>query len=80
MCLTKLSKGITETWNENEYLKIADKINKLSRDLKIRISSVFKYDPDEFCVLNHGDFWISNVMFKHDQEGKPLDALMASEF
>jgi aminoglycoside phosphotransferase (APT) family kinase protein len=29
-----------------------------------------------FQILNHGDIWLNNMMFKSDEEGKPLDVSM----
>uniref|UniRef100_A0A0A1XJI5 Hemoglobin subunit alpha-A n=2 Tax=Zeugodacus cucurbitae TaxID=28588 RepID=A0A0A1XJI5_ZEUCU len=35
-----------------------------------------KYDPNEFNVLNHGDCWSNNIMFKYDAEGKIVDTIL----
>ena len=35
-----------------------------------RLFKASKVDPNDFNVLNHGDCWSNNVMFKHDAFGK----------
>lgn len=35
-----------------------------------------KPQEGDFKVINHGDFWINNMMFKHDTLGHPIDHIM----
>ncbi|XP_055856526.1 uncharacterized protein LOC129919607 isoform X2 [Episyrphus balteatus] len=35
-----------------------------------RIIQAAKFNPSEFNVLNHGDFWSNNIMFQYDAFGK----------
>lgn len=35
-----------------------------------RIIQAGKFNPSEFNVLNHGDFWSNNIMFQYDAFGK----------
>lgn len=38
----------------------------------------FKTDKDTYKVLNHGDIWVNNIMFKCTADGKPVDLQFVS--
>lgn len=37
--------------------------------------NIYEPNPDEFNVVLHGDLWANNIMFQHDENGKPKDIL-----
>lgn len=47
----------------------ADKLHRLAGEIAERIVRVYDYEADEFCVLNHGDTWATNFLFKDDCQG-----------
>jgi hypothetical protein len=55
----------------------ADKIGKWCRQ-KLMTSFIDVAEPMrcEFQVLNHGDIWLNNMMFRSNEKSDPLDVIM----
>lgn len=52
--------------------KYADKIEKIADVIYDRTAEAVSYREDQFNVINHGDFWVNNMMFRYNEEGKPI--------
>ncbi|CAK9795946.1 hypothetical protein ANTQUA_LOCUS559 [Anthophora quadrimaculata] len=65
-----------QKWSDKECASAAGKIIKLAKTIVPRCTDVYNYDFDEFCVLNHGDCWINNIMFLENEKGQPVDLLL----
>ncbi|GAB0094450.1 uncharacterized protein DMENIID0001_097570 [Sergentomyia squamirostris] len=64
-----------KTWEGFE--DIHKKLEKFKPNLWKRIYECVSRDYDGFRVLNHGDFWVNNFLFKYDEESeKPLDCIL----
>ncbi|XP_043498951.1 uncharacterized protein LOC122522182 [Polistes fuscatus] len=59
--------------NWPNFEKYAEKIDKISDKLYFETCKVIKQRDDEFNVINHGDFWVNNMMFRYNEERKPID-------
>lgn len=73
--LIRIGKEI-RTWSDEKCANTADKLIKLSENISSRCIDAFKSDPDEFCVLNHGDCWINNMMFRENEKGQPIEHVL----
>lgn len=59
--------------NSDEYF---EQLNEASRNLFDHFDTIEIKQLDGFQVLNHGDFWCNNIMFKHDSNGKVLETYL----
>ncbi|XP_075154639.1 uncharacterized protein LOC142228178 [Haematobia irritans] len=62
---------LARTWSG--YENIAEKLQNYIVNLRERLLQMQKPVPGEFRVLNHGDLWVNNFLFKYDADMRPLD-------
>ena len=64
--------SVVETWQG--YEKYGEKLRKLVPNCRERMIEIVKPKKDALNVLNHGDFWVNNMLFRYCPEtGKVED-------
>jgi len=58
--------------------RYSEKIAKLTDHIYEIGINACKLSEDEFNVINHGDFWVTNMLFKYDNDGNPTDHIFVS--
>lgn len=62
------------------YEQIAEKLYRHCDNIKENLVHTGRSIPGELTVLNHGDLWVNNFMYKYDDKNptKPIDAIFVS--
>lgn len=61
------------------YESIADKISSVIPKFNRLTFEAFNSKNSKFNVINHGDLWVNNFLYKYNKEsGEPLDVLFVS--
>ena len=59
-------------------IRYSEKIAKLSDHVYQIAEDAIKTSEDELNVINHGDCHLNNMLFKYDNDGKPIDQIFVS--
>ncbi|XP_048515635.1 uncharacterized protein LOC125502073 [Athalia rosae] len=65
----------TTKWEELPS-RIPEKLLQLSDVVFEKGCQAAAFRTDDFNVLNHGDFWVNNMLFRYDESQKPIDQIL----
>lgn len=60
------------------FEKIAQKIRNIPQEAYDNIYKSYMPQEGGFNVITHGDMYINNILFRYDENGKPIDIKIVS--
>lgn len=76
-----IAKSISNTVkNWSGFEMIAKKLENIPQHVHDSMYDVYGPHKNTFNVLTHGDMFLNNILFQHDQNGKAVDIRFVSKF
>ncbi|XP_068158779.1 LOW QUALITY PROTEIN: uncharacterized protein [Drosophila tropicalis] len=66
--------NLVAKWTDDDYEQLARKLHRHCDNLKENLVMTGRPQANELTVLNHGDLWVNNFMYKYDNQ-QPIDAI-----
>lgn len=63
---------------EAELKQYTNTIDEFASNIVENVKKVFTRRNSEFHVQNHGDAWMNNLLWKHDEKGNLIDVIVVS--
>lgn len=66
--------------NWTGYEKLAEKLKTIPQKVYDEVYKALAPQENGFNVITHGDMFVNNLLYRHDENGKPTDIRFVCSF